>query len=763
MREMMDEEKIQVIRQEDGKIGSIPIEDLYKALQSNAYQLSNPQQRIAMQNSQGKVGSIPAEDFVKAIDSQQYQYVPKANPIEKQSAQNIEGDNIAQLIGKSILSGALELADLPQALLSLGEMGLIAPINALGGNVKPVIGSLSYPSEYVKEGLKGGMGIDIEPHPTSSGEKILSRGIQEAVALPFGGALGKFAKPSAVKSLLGAEQGLKKLGTLGGAIGTTAQALEEGGVNPLAANLGTSLGIPALGGLATSTKNLARNLKPSQRAANKLQELVGNENIPQVIDKLQQQGLLGINPTSAELAGNQGLNSLYRNLQPNSTVLGEAEAANNAILRNTVSDLAPKKMSSPEIGEILRDEVGANLNEALANRAAKTEPLFAKVQETNDPILLDNLEGFLGKRGVNASKSTEALIDSVRKEFNKSLGEAETWDHKYVASPLGLAEDVRQTLLRLSKDKNNLKDKGFFQTAERALRSDIKKHKTGSKHIDEYAKHSKPISEIREADYLKKIVKQAKDGSERYTHNSVELPSMVLEPSLRAKPYTDALLKQASLRPDNNLLDAIKAHSANSLESSIYNSGMDLRGGKNLSYPKLSKYLTEKGAGLESVLGSDYSKLQDLERVLGSRNVRDTANRALGSPTASNLAFSAASDLGQAGVGGLAGYIPGGKWATNIAKQALNQRYTNHLEKGLVSPSYLEQMLTTKNNPATYISKPALLHGAKKGKKLSDEEINKKLQETQWLTDEERRDNKRRKVPTISSMPYVDVPTVGRR
>lgn len=186
------------------------------------------------------------------IDLSQYKREASKKVDLSQYKRMSQGDSWGSLLGKSALKGATSIADLPANLLNLGETGIRYAAGKIANNQNPYRDQKTTESlkQFAEEPnyfrpenvdrpskwLQDITGADLEPHPTTSGQRIASRGAE------FAGSLLGFGGAGAAAKGIGA---LAKLGGTGAAIGTGSGVLQEAGVNPLVADLASSVVVPS--------------------------------------------------------------------------------------------------------------------------------------------------------------------------------------------------------------------------------------------------------------------------------------------------------------------------------------------------------------------------------------------------------------------------------------------------------------------------------------------------------------------------------------
>jgi hypothetical protein len=178
---------------------------------------------------------------------------PQNTPINKWDRYRMptkakEGDSWPSLIGKSALKGVGSIADIP----NLAAQGLEGLARGQAESERRKMELMGYPgsdietpqidvlssriptSSNARKYIKDKTGVNLEPMPTTAGQRIASHAAEFAGSLGPWGMIGKGA---------GALNAAKLAGT-GAGIGATSGALQEGGVNPLAADLASTVVAP---------------------------------------------------------------------------------------------------------------------------------------------------------------------------------------------------------------------------------------------------------------------------------------------------------------------------------------------------------------------------------------------------------------------------------------------------------------------------------------------------------------------------------------
>lgn len=172
-----------------------------------------------------------------------------------------EGDSWAALIGKSALKGVSSIADIPihlaEYMANASSKGRDMEMQNLFPEDENFIPTpeINLPkTSDIRSDIKRYTGVDLEPHPATPGQRIASNAAEFAGGfLVPGGAIKAAAKAPGLFSKFAKTSKTLAPAT---AIGGTSGVLQEGGVDPLIADLGTSVTMPLGGGLTKFAKHL---------------------------------------------------------------------------------------------------------------------------------------------------------------------------------------------------------------------------------------------------------------------------------------------------------------------------------------------------------------------------------------------------------------------------------------------------------------------------------------------------------------------------
>lgn len=609
----------------------------------------------------------------------------RTRPIQSEKQSDLE------LIGKSLASGALSIADLPQNLASLVEAaanpnyGLFGigrkAINDLRGKPTKDLPSSDYISSIpsvsgkIKEGLKNYAGIDLTPRPNTANQRRLSGASEFAGSLLGGGVLGKFAKGvGAVKTakFLGAPKTtteMAKLGALGAGIGGTSAELQELGYEPLTSDIASTLAVPAgvagIGAIGKGTKNLLSRFSPPNRSVAKqnklntnvrniLREKIGEKELPQVLERLEMPSPFGINPTTAELAQNTGLSQLHRATAPTIPAIAEKEALNNSIIRNQLERIAPIGLDPEYTGEKIRNNLFQKLQENKKNRAEITKPLYDKLYALEQGVPLENINNFIAAESKFAKGTKKGVLNKIQsliqsnqqsqnplKDFEKNygyLGKPAQQELKEQLATKPLPAEIKEALeeIGIMTSKAKLAEQSsisnLLMNAKNAIQKDLSTFPEEQIARDAYSKLSVPVSSIEQQPFLKRIVKKDEFNKE-FLLAPEKIPTMILSQSPRS---VRALISQVG--NNKKTMDIIKGSMIDDLLNKTELSSISASGQSNLSYNGIKKYLKKNKVNLDIIFDKEQMKvLDDVKEILRRRNMVSTVGKAAGSDTAANL------------------------------------------------------------------------------------------------------------------------------
>lgn len=648
----------------------------------------------------------------------------RSTPIKQEESPTFLG-RLGQL-GKGLVSGFSRAP--------LGEAAQQAKVGVMevGPGVYAPISSSSATANIPQKGIESLEAM--RPNETDSLGNILHH------AGEFGGAVAGFptlpgrAAAQGAKSLL--SRFTKDVGT-GTTIGGTSGALQNTGVNPLAADIGATIAFPLGMGLGQGATRATRNVlgkfsaKGKKEALNTevgniLKKRIGEENIPKVLSRLEDESPLGTSLTTAELAENPGLAGLHRALAPNIPGITEKNVTNNALIKNKLSSLGNTELTQELAGEHIRRPLNSKLENAIKTRSEVTKPLYEKVNELKTGVELPLTREFLKKEGQLAKgdikKNLNYVEDLIRsnktpkaksKGFEKLYGnfspqvksqlQKEVLGLPIPAELSNALKDISGRIGAAKKSGNNEVARTLMIARENIL-ADMASIPEEQIARSTYANLSKPVSAIEKEPLLKKIVKKDEFARDFVT-SPEKIPDLILNGTVN---NTKALIGQ--LKSDKNALNTIRGSVVNKLLSGSELSNAE----QNLSYDKVNKFLKKNKAKLDLIFEPEQIKvLEDTKEILRRKNMVQTLGRASGSNTQSETTL--LNDLLGTGTNKVlreaAAYtIPGGGLFYDIIKNNIKENRSvatkELLGKALLDPKTAKLLLT----PASNIKNPNLLN-----------------------------------------------------
>ena len=653
-----------------------------------------------------------------------------------------------EVLKKALASGAISLADIPQDLAEiLGNPAIdlrFGPATA-EAELDQVPMPPAVASSAIKKGIKNATGFEAEPHPSNPAQKVLAH------AGEFAGSMGPFGLAGKGLGLLGRFANAAKSGVLGGTIGATSGALQHAGVNPLVADIGSSLAIPLA---PAASKNLLNKFsgahntaKTEARVGNALKKQIGEENLPKALQNIEvynkQKKPFELQLTTPEIAQDVGLSTLART-QSNSPLLAQRNQLNNSLLLNELEKIGTTGLPESVKGESIRTPFISKYNKALERRSKETRPLYEELESIQEGVNPAPARGFLEKEIAVSSPTHKAPLERYLKSltrnnkqpdivtqrksraFKNSIKEIEDRDFspefaKNATDPwyeqLAQIESssyprpiqIENTIQELG-DKANAFAKAGESNAARKYRELKKVYENvlsespvGLEHRKKYAELSKPINEIERSPLLHNFVKKNKDVSklEGFTLPSEKVPTKILGADL---PNTKILINKT--KGNRELLNLIKGSYADEiLKATRLSNG-------NFSYDKAKKFLDNKYTKekIKAVFNrQEQKKLDHFLDTLKRRNYVETAGKGVGSDTQQKLKIERALADSLGGLGQIVektalkatGFGKAGSTLLDIGRNAYNTRknyrYNNLLEDALANPATFERIV---KNPA---------------------------------------------------------------
>lgn len=329
-----------------------------------------------------------------------------------QSQKQEEGDSWSALLGKSALKGLGSIADIPN-LAAQGIEGLargqaeaerrkMELMGYPGSDIEtPQINTLSSripTSSGARNYLKERTGFDLEPKPTTGGQRVASHAAEFAGSLGPWGMIGKGA--GALNAV--------KLARTGAGIGATSGIAQEAGTPKLAADIGASILAPKL-----NSKNIYSAFQKIPETATKVgHKIMGLGPKSLNVEAAQAARDLGIDLPAAALT-NSKLTSLADAYIGKTPYFGdklgkkykdaEAQQTRDALER-IYEEVGPK--NTPEVRELIND---------LYKERILALPTDAKVLPVGTKTALDKI----GTESFSPSSQEIALMKRRDKIKNK--------------------------------------------------------------------------------------------------------------------------------------------------------------------------------------------------------------------------------------------------------------------------------------------------------------------------------------------------------
>ena len=669
--------------------------------------------------------------------------IPQTEETPPVTVQEATGDSWPKLIGKAVLKGATSIADLPYTAVSALEGAnnylsrgktqyLDNPLrNLFGLKSKELPEPTNYSSYIPNTGaarrlLKGTTGIDLEPRPSTAGQRIATNAIELVGGLVTGGAAGNLAKSgSMMQKFLGTTKGAKdvlKQATLGGTIGGTSGVLQEGGMGQLPADLASVALIGTGMGAGRGTRSLLDNFSPAKRQAKaeqKVSELLKNVTKDEGIDNILNYGTMpnkwGINPVTAEVASSRGFSNLHNAFAPNVPAIAERQALNDSIIRQELNKIGGgiEDISAYELGKLGREEVQKKLTRAKKNREKETAHLYKELEASEKLYPTREFNKYNKKAIKKEVGKNESKIREIRgilpKKYRGKIKVLQNELDELKKSPIVSSLDKFQELYGhlgpnaqkeiyndLVKDGTHVR----IQELEKELKNVRGKYTAG--HIDKaITEIGNKINELKISTDRRnnKLIKYYTEQKEALTNDLMRTPEGVLHRNEYAK-YSipvkaierDKLLKKyiqqnefneyrvptddlapgilkAPTESIENYMRHIKGTAAEPATKAYFRNQYMGKAAENAlpTYDKSNQFL-KKNKLKKIFTPAEYNKFLEVNNYLRNRDMVNQAGRASGSPTATRQNF--ISTIVEPQIGKKYNKIP---FATTGAKWALSR------------------------------------------------------------------------------------------
>jgi len=676
----------------DGVRGTVPSNMLMSAAGAGYKEinLAKEDDSVEIYSPQGVKGLIPRNMLSSALESKYTLEQP--------------GESYLTTVIKSALKGPTSIADIPKMVGSGLEFLSNTsankepyPMGTYGVGIRPDIeGPQTNYASYIPDSgdarnlIKTTTGLNLEPNPTDSTGRILSN------AAEFAGSMtpwGFFNKASKLKNAV-------KMGASGALMGTTSGVLKEEGVNPLLADVGTSLFLPAANAtrqsLFSKFSKAGREKRLNDQVSKALREQVGEENLPSVMENIDQyqqtKSPIDLSLTTAEIAQDPGLSKLYRT-QSNSPALTNRNIENTEKLSNALESIGTTGLPESVKGEAIRNPFVDAYNKNIKLRSEVTKPLYNELEALQSGIIPENAKRLLDKEIGVASPGNISALERYRKHLGDDVTAPKPIQLENTIQELG---DKSNAFARTGEANKARK----FRQIKEAYEKDLATNPIGLQHRQEYKRLSEPLNEIDNSSLLSNFVKQNKDVNKMagFVVPSEKIPTAILNADLA---NTKLLMKKT--QGNKETLDLVKGTYIDKLlETAKLKSG-------NFSYNKAENFLNNKYTKekIKIVFNKqEQAKLNQFLDVLKKRNKLENMGKMSGSDTHQKLKVeqdfsNALSGLGkisqhaaiQASGTGILGTL-GLDALKNRLKADKYSRYNNVLEGALVDPSQFKGLMS---------------------------------------------------------------------
>lgn len=667
----------------------------------------------------------------------------------------------SEVVAKSLASGVLSNLDIPQTVGSIAlnpEYGLFGmgrklyhqltnqPHTKLPGADYIEAFPSNIVSNSIKSGIRNVTGVGLNPQPANNTQKLLSH------AGEFAGSIGPFGVLNKGSKLLN----IGKTATTGAAIGSLSGGAQALGANPMAADIVSSLAVPAaLGGSKNILNKFSkehRDIKTKQKVADALRNQIGEEHLPQVLEDIQkykrQKKPINLQPITPEIAQNAGLSRLYRT-QTNTPSIPARFAENDLKLKEALESLGTTGLEESVKGEAIRQPFVERFARKKQRRADLTAPLYEEleaVQEGINPAIaqtalekelavsspgnkapleryLKNLErNQISPVDMGKIKELRSNLKSIDKDYKDLNPQAISQLKAPILEELAQVESSRlprpiqieNTIQELGDKVNSLSRSGEVNAArkygsiKKAYEADLAKHPLGLKHREEYKRLSKPLNEIETSSLLNNFIKQNKDVSklEGFVVPSEKIPALILDADLN---NTKILINKT--KNDKELLNLVKGTYIDKLlETTTLQSG-------NFSYDKAKRFLDNKynREKIDVIFNNqERKKLDQFLNVLEKRSKMESLGKVSGSDTHqkfkvdnefnNSLGFlnsfarkSISKATGTGKIGEIALDTAG-----NIINKIKNHASNNLLEEVLLDPNAFKRLMSKEHKTKTF-------------------------------------------------------------
>jgi len=653
------------VQSKNGKIWDVNPESIGEVYRRGG-KLINENQRIKVQSKDGRSWKVKAINIPEVIRR-------GGNILENQE-DNFSFSDRAKQFGSGLLSGIsraglAEGADQAGAGVMEVAPGVVAPI---------------YPDSAIagKEAAEKGLQAleSMRPEEDDSWGNIVYK------AGEFGGATASMPFPSTTavnfgKSLVSGVAGGGIAGGLNQYLGVPEPVADVAGIalgniRPIPA---VKLGVQKASNIKipfASNYNKKINTNKAERKISSLVKDLTKEKGLERLNEFKAEGL-DVVPVTAEVALNKDISNLHNTYAPNSSLILEKQAQNDAILRNKLNRIGLENYNPTieEVGKGSRTFIDEKVSNLKNTRKKASDPLYAAQKESQNhfPVtnfetaieqdILDNvgnLETLMKRYFVMLPDKNASLLKGYKKELaglkknsktkiNNTEIDINTLSPKYRSQLTSSDPNLRQiaeledkiaaieggkgyrpvhidsTLKNIRNDALDLPlgspERTMLDKYATALDLDLAATDVGANARRTFRAHSPEINVIEQDEFLNSFINRDRFGN--FTTPTEKLPNMLL-----SAPH-ESVRKYGKLTKGTDAEKLTKSF----LRDKYLGKAIDKEGGLP-TYAQSSGFIGRQRPRLKSIFeDTEMSGIEKINEYLKARNEVTSGNSAFGSPT----------------------------------------------------------------------------------------------------------------------------------
>ena len=362
-----------------------------------------------------------------------------------------------ELIAKSAAKGVTDLAGIGGAVEGLGRLGINYASNKIADKDIVPRGTYLPSGEDIRDTIKNYTDIDLEPKPSNKAQQLISDivdfGVGGALTGGVGGALSKATKAAKLTAALNA---MKKGAGAGAITATVARGAKEAGIDPLVADIGSSVAAPAV------ASRVANTISKSPELVKNAGRYIAGLNPKNInVEAIQSAKNLGID-LPVNLGSSNKLSQLVESTLEKSPYFGNRIKESTQSVRDQLTNKLTRTLD--EVGSMRSEIVDNHINQ-LYNKSRKLLPSTAKIKPTDTSNELKKIK----TKSVALSPDEEKLYKTVNK-LNKAYGKANKVDVEQLI-------DTKKSLNSTIKwDVHDANVKNRLKKVQNALLKDIDKY-----------------------------------------------------------------------------------------------------------------------------------------------------------------------------------------------------------------------------------------------------------------------------------------------